>query len=464
MELKNLALYKEKLGKGSPEVKLVRPCRLDDGILSLERDEVNQLLVHAKRTKSSIGYFVPASGSGSRMFSFIYQYLSDPSEENLMNVEHFFGKVEFLAIFQLLPSAMRKQILAGEFDMNEVLTYILTDEGLDIGSLPKALIPFHSVNPFVLNALQEQIIQAQDVHRNIHHIHFTIQDKFLTTIHDSVELLRKMSGFDVEVEFSYQDPETDVVALDQEMDPVMDGNGEVIKRPAGHGALLHNLNRMMEEIVLVKNIDNIQHWENRESSKKWWNVLIGLLETVKNDLALIARKRDRKAFASFNAKYQLFDDQWTQMNDEELFQKMKRPIRVCGMVRNIGQPGGGPYWIEDENGITKQIIEKSQISSNEEQRHKMIRSTHFNPVMLALSTTDFEGNKHDLLSFVDDNKYFVVEKTQEGKQIKYIELPGLWNGSMAHWNTIFVEVPSSTFSPVKSVLDLLDPLHQPKHE
>lgn len=462
MELKNLDLYIEKLKKGNPEVKLVRPCRIEDGIIHLEKDEVNHFHHLAAKTKSSLSFFVPASGSGSRMFQFIFEYFKNHNEENIGHVEHFFSKVERLGIFELLPRSLKRDIRTGEFNMDEVLTYILTDKGLDVGSKPKALIPFHTVRPFVLNALQEQIIQAREIHRNIDKIHFTIQEKYQASIEDSVSLLRQMTGTDMEVTYSYQDPETDVPALDDQMNSVMDHTGNVIMRPAGHGALLHNLNKMEEDIVLVKNIDNVQHWENREVSKKWWNVLVGLLESAKSDLKSMIASKDRTAFEIFNDRYRILDESSNQLSDDALFELLNRPVRVCGMVRNIGQPGGGPYWIEDENGISKQIIEKSQIANTEEQRNKMIRSTHFNPVMLAISTTDFDGNKHDLLSYVDENKYFVVEKNQEGTQIKYLELPGLWNGSMANWNTIFVEVPSATFSPVKSVLDLLDPLHQPK--
>lgn len=464
MELKNIEVYKQKLKNGNPEVKLVRPCHVNDGILVLDKNEASLLASDAKKTNSSIGFFIPASGSGSRMFSFVYQYFEDPSGENLMSVEQFFGQIEKLAVFKLLPTQMKKDIREGRFNMKEVLTYILTEKGLDIGSLPKALIPFHAVSPVVLNALQEQVIQAQHIHKNLNRVHFTIQEKYLGAISDSLELLKKMTGVDVQVDFSYQESETDVPALNKELELVRNESGEIIMRPAGHGALLHNLDKMNEEVILVKNIDNVQHWENRDTSKKWWNVLIGLLETSRSELKRIVTQKDRAAFASFNERYQILDESWTSLSDEKLYQLLSRPLRVCGMVRNVGQPGGGPYWIQDENGLSKQIVEKSQISGSEEQRNKMIQSTHFNPVMLALSNRDFNDNPHDLLSYVDHNKYFVVEKTHGEQKIKYIELPGLWNGSMAHWNTLFVEVPSATFSPVKSVLDLLDSLHQPKNE
>ena len=238
--------------------------------------------------------------------------------------------------------------------------------------------------------------------------------------------------------------------------------GKEIRRPAGHGALLENLNGLDEELIFIKNIDNVQHFNSSNYSLETWSVLGGLLQQFRAALSALSRNPDKAKLVELNDKYQFLSP--AEINavrtNEELIQLINRPVRVCGMVRNEGQPGGGPFWVDDNGVISKQIVEKAQISHHGEQFRLMVKSTHFNPVMIALCPRDLQNEKVDLTAFRDNSKYFIVNKTQKGQEIKYMELPGLWNGGMANWNTLFVEISQKTFSPVKTVLDLLEEGHR----
>ena len=453
----------QKIRKGNPEIVLDRPCRVGDGILSFSKEENQQLLKKAAEINKQLQFFIPASGSGSRMFSFLYQFLDAPNEQNTRETEHFFSQLKDLAIFHLLPKEMRVSIENGNYDMEDVLRFILTNKGMNLGESPKALVPFHWRAPIVLNALQEQLLQAQNIHPEISKIHFTTQEEYQTEFEKSLSSLASLAKIDLDITYSTQAKETDSLVFDENLQVVFNTNGSEMYRPSGHGALLENLNRIEADYILVKNIDNVQHWEHHNSSKKWWNILLGTLELARLQMKKIIETENWAAFESVNDYFQLVPkDTWRNWSVDELKTFLNKPIRVCGMVKNIGQPGGGPYWVKVKNELTKQIVEKAQISDEESQRRIMIRSTHFNPVMMVLGRKDLNDKLFDLHQFVDQDKYFVVEKSHQGKSIKFIELPGLWNGGMGHWNTIFVEVPEQTFSPVKSVLDLLEPLHQEK--
>ncbi|MBU2019447.1 MAG: DUF4301 family protein [Bacteroidetes bacterium] len=463
MEVKEIASYREKIDKGNPSLILDRPCREGDGILCLSKEDQQAMLKLANSVKKEIKSFIPASGSGSRMFSFLFQYLNKADEKTTSQTEHFFSQIKDLAIYHFLPKSMRISIEKGDYDTDEVLRYILGENGMNLGSSPKALVPFHFHAPVVFNALQEQILQAQNIHSQLTGVHFTTQEEYQNDFEGSISALSKLVNIHLKIDYSAQAKETNSLALDDQLNPVLDSKGEYIERPAGHGALLRNLDSLKADYIFVKNIDNVQHWDHHQLSKKWWNVLLGTIEMARMQMKQVLETENWSAFESINDYFQFVPDStWRNWDSSELIAFLNRPIRVCGMVKNVGQPGGGPYWVSENGSFTKQIVEKAQISEDESQRRIMIRSTHFNPVMLVLCPNDLNDNHLDLNNFVDDSKYFVVEKTHEGQNIKYMELPGLWNGGMGNWNTIFVEVPIQTFSPVKSVVDLLDPLHQAK--
>ncbi len=451
----------ENIKKGNPKIELYAPCRLNEGILKFSDDEINQLLLKGLESNHTISFFIPASGSGSRMFQFLYSFLENPNEENTAMVEQFFNSMDRFAFHALLPFELRRSLESGNYDTKEVVMYILNGKGLRLGQKPKGLVPFHRMGHFVLNPIQEQILQGENVHFTVEQMHFTIQQEFKNELNESINNLRKFSGPGRKIGFSYQENDTDAFAFHADGSPAIDENGQLLKRPAGHGALLSNLNNIEEEIILIKNIDNIQHWDHHKISQRYWQLLLGVLDQARLGIIDLLREFDRTAFISLNEKYQFIHPQdlenWT---DQKILEQLHCPLRVCGMVRNVGQPGGGPYWVKEKNVLSKQIVEKAQISS--EQQPMMVKSTHFNPVMIALNTIDAQGKKHDLTQFIDEEKYFVVDKEHQGKKISYCELPGLWNGSMAKWNSIFIEIPNEIFSPVKTVLDLLQPVHQPK--
>ena len=311
---------------------------------------------------------------------------------------------------------------------------------MNLGGMPKALIPFHKITPFVLNPIQAQLIQGQLIHPNIEKFHFSIQEGLEIETQESVHYLKKMSGFSLDVEYSFQAKETDVYAFDDELNLAVDEEGNTIKRPSGHGALLQNLGRIKEDFILVKNIDNIQHWDHHNASERSWQILVGIIQEVQSEIFNLLQDFQMSKFLALNHMYNIYHkDTINGKTDKEIMELLDRPIRVCGVVRNIGQPGGESFWVKDGETISKQIVEKAQISSDDKQRKLMVRSTHFNPVMMVVGRKNKNGNHFDFNNYVDPSKYFVVEKMQKKTKVKYCELPGLWNGSMAFWNTIFVE-------------------------
>jgi hypothetical protein len=242
--------------------------------------------------------------------------------------------------------------------------------------------------------------------------------------------------------------------------------GQHVRRPAGHGALLSNLNALENELIFVKNIDNVQHPEKSESSFSTLKILGGLLIELKHDVHKLYENPSIEGLKILNQRFGLFDEAVVENCSDtiQIRDLLNRPFRVCGMVRNQGQPGGGPFWVKDSitGDRTKQIVEKAQIASTPDQLDILLRSSHFNPVLMAISPYSLTGEKFDLHHFADPSAFFIVRKDHNGTPVRYIELPGLWNGSMANWNTLFVEVDSESFSPVKTVLDLLDDAHKPK--
>jgi hypothetical protein len=457
-------IQRQKIINGNPPLELVAPCRIEDGILKFSQLESNRLVLRALTCRKSVGFFIPASGSGSRMFQFLHNYLIHPSEENSAMVEHFFNNMEKMAFYTIMPIEMRDKLQRGNYEIKEIAEFLINKKGLGLGILPKGLIPFHKIGQFVLNPFQDQVLQGEYVHPEVQKFHFTIQKEFESKVTESIENLRKFTGPGKEIEFSEQNPASDSFAFDENLELVY-FNDEVLHRPSGHGALLENLDNIEEEIILIKNIDNVQHFDYSENATQNWQLLIGLLDEVKTKINGLLTNFSKIKFIELNNIYQLYNPQEVMTWPEDKIMKhLNRPLRACGMVRNMGQAGGGPYWVKGAECTSKQIVEKLQISASEAQQSLMIKSTHFNPVMMALSTSDKEGNKFSLSDFVDREKFFIVEKQHKGKKIKYCELPGLWNGSMANWNTLFVEIPNKVFSPVKTMLDLLLPAHQTKHQ
>jgi hypothetical protein len=449
-----------------PEITLKAACKSNDGVVQHTDFERNHFINKFLTTKASTTFFIPASGSGSRMFQFLYDFLEEPNEENRGKTEKFLNYIADFAFFDMLPLAMRNRIRNYDIELEDFVSYLLNGEGLGYGKLPKGLIPFHRSGSFILNAFQEHLLQGMKLKEDEVNFHFTIKQAFKERILKSLTGILELTGKKASIETSVQDPATDAVAFDEDGEIVLDENGEPLRRPSGHGALLKNLNGIDADIVFVKNIDNVQHASVADNAIDTMRYLGGVLIKLQQELlGLLDNEAEfHNNLVKFNEKFQLFerDQDLSTLSIEELKDLMKRPLRVCGMVKNEGQPGGGPFWVEQNKMVSKQIVEKAQIRMRGEQYRLMVQSQYFNPVLMALSPKNCFGQKVDLMEFADPSKYFLVQKKYMGKSIRFIERPGLWNGSMANWLTVFVEVPNEVFTPVKTVLDLLQNAHRQK--
>ena len=452
---------REKVSQPNPKLNIIAPCKIGNGILKLTNSEWESYNNSFKNLNCKIGVFIPASGSGSRMFEFLFDFLSNPTDENRSLVERFLNRIQKFAFFRHLPLELQTKLVNFEVYLEDFANFLLQKEGMAYGEMPKGLIPFHVLEPFVLNPIQEHIVQANLLRVNQLHFHFTIQKKFEDHFKKTVNQIEGLTGTNFQVSYSEQNQETDSYVFDLEGNLIKNEEEQPLRRPAGHGALLHNLQDIEGELIFVKNIDNVQHYSKSQESIKVWSAIGALLYEFKHALIAIEKVLNIDNLKELNEKYDAFSTSEIDAikSDKQLIKLINRPIRICGMVRNEGQPGGGPFHVEENGIIRKQIVEKAQISNNPDQYKQMVQSTHFNPVMMVLSTTNLKGKKIDLIDFCDDSKYFVVEKKQKGKEVRFIELPGLWNGSMANWTTLFIEVPNETFSPVKTVLDLLNESH-----
>ncbi|MDP4799929.1 MAG: DUF4301 family protein [Crocinitomicaceae bacterium] len=457
----SIAAQRQEIENGQQTLPVLRPCRLGDGILSITEAQQERYRQTARFFNEPLHFFIPASGSGSRMFAFLFDYLQHPDAENTKQAERFFSRLPDFALFRQLPQHIQTAYLAGELTLSAFIEVLMGAGGLNFGALPKGLISFHIHEPFVLNAFQEHLSQVQALAQGPIHFHFTIQEDFHQAFEKCVAELAALTGQNYQVTYSSQDKNTDAYVFDQQQQLVTDAKGQALRRPAGHGTLLQNLETLQAPYVLVKNIDNIQHFDQRQASNANWEFLLGLQIEIRSALRQFVATADQAGFAAWNERMGLLDSAalvGLALQDWQAL--LNRPLRVCGMVRNDGQPGGGPFFVEMNGVASKQIVEKAQLHGHPQASKLMLQSAYFNPVLMVLSPCDLSDNPLPLQQFADPNTYFVVEKNQGGERVYFVEQPGLWNGAMANWNTLFVEVPSAVFSPVKSALDLLDFAHQ----
>ena len=463
---------KEKLFKGNPTIELLGSCRIDNGIGKLTEESKKMAIRYfeKRRHELSIHFFIPSSGSGSRMFGSAYEFLnnSKPSENSIEFVENLINSIDTFAFYNKLSQERKDELQRGTIEIEPFLRHLLLPEGFNYGNRPKGLIPFHRYGKFVINPFQEHILQGAEVGGEKSHFHFTINDRFKADIQHSIKILREITGIDFYFDFSIQSEDSNAIAFDENGDPVHDADGNLVSRPSGHGALIDNLNDIHSDLIFLRNIDNIQHQDHAENSVNYRKMLAGILLDFQERIFTILRLIDSNAeyyelAKTLNDDFDMKLSENDLKNPDTLYGHLNRPIRICGMVKNEGQPGGGPFWVNNHEGrATRQIVEKSQISGKHEQLNMLIKSTHFNPVEIICAPKDYKGNKFDLTSFRDQEKYFIVHKNHKGSPVQFIEQPGLWNGGMFHWNTLFYEIDSGCFSPVKTVLDLLKPLHRPK--
>ncbi|MDZ4822828.1 MAG: DUF4301 family protein [Flavobacteriales bacterium] len=464
---------------GIKPVKLERPCTTGDGVMVLSASECHRLLgtFEQQHKGNSILKFIPASGAASRMFRHLLAYnpasLSEVAEEFILHFRHF-------PFYDQLSHKLTKRGVSiaqwvNENRWQEIFDFIMAEEGLNYGNCPKGMVVFHRYADTVRTAFEEHI--AESLHygkekSGICRLHFTLSpDHWETTKKFLDEKLSNFPFDPIEIQYSQQQPSSDVIALDKGNHPARTSDRQLLIRPAGHGALLHNLQSVEADIIYIRNIDNVTTDSQREETVYFKKILAGLLLELKGGIHQILEALEDNSDGVIENALE-FIQLWFQpglplgMSREELKRYIKlrldRPLRVCGMVRNEGEPGGGPFWVKMPDGhISKQIIEKSQVDLHDVLQSKILAgATHFNPVDIVCSIRNREGKNYDLQNFVDHSTGFMSEKFHEGRVIKVFELPGLWNGSMALWNSVFVEVPVSTFNPVKTVNDLLRPGHQ----
>lgn len=473
----------ELIKSGMAFSKLKNAAIIGNGILKIEDENQYVNIFENNRDSINMIKFVPASGAATRMFKFLFSFLKDKKANNELWMK-FSSNLEKLPFYNHVKDELPTDFerLSDEEKQIEFVKTMLNEDGLNYGFFPKGLLPFHNYSNGTSTAFEEHFYEAAlyASSNKKAHLHFTIseahKDKF------DVELIKIQSRIETEtntefdVSFSFQKKSTETIAIKANDTLYREKNGSLLFRPSGHGALLENLNDLDYDVIFIKNIDNVvvkaQHYSISSSKKMLAGVLLTIqkqafefLKAIENNTISEEKIIEITRFISGKMNVEIdadFEDFNLKQKSYYLFSKLNRPIRVCGMVKNEGEPGGGPFWVEDDNGNTSlQIVESAQIdSSNENQLNILKNATHFNPVDLVCGVKNYKGDKFDLTKFVDYNAAFITMKSKEGVDIKALELPGLWNGSMANWNTIFVEVPLETFNPVKTVNDLLKPQHQ----
>lgn len=439
---------------------LERTCTLEDGITKI--DDCNRYIKLWQQAceQRSITKFVPASGAATRMFKELLAFMDSPQNTS-PQVQTFLQNLDKFAFFDEIPEDKRQQPA-------EVLKFLLTEEGLNYAQLPKALLLFHK-SPQPRFAFEEHLAEAVNyIQKNGNcDLHFTITEEHLPLFEDLIQA--KMATWQQRwnsrftIHFSHQEHSTDSLSLDEEEQLWRTSDGKPLLRPAGHGALIHNLNNCASDIIVLKNIDNVCPDARKSDTYLWKKVLIGLLyDLQQQSFRLLEKLHAHPDEQTINAacdfaKNALHIHFAQQPSIEELIGFLNRPLRVCGVVPNTGEPGGGPFWVKEPYGCSCQIVEKVQIAP--EQLDIMQNASHFNPVDVICGVKNFRGEKFDLNDYVNHEAFITVEKSYRGKYLKSIERPGLWNGSMHYWNSVFVEVPITTFTPVKTIFDLLREEH-----
>ena len=462
--------------QGFPFIQLAKPATIGDGISILNEDEAKLISLYEHYSKEhKILKFVPASGAASRMFKDLYAYVeNEKTLEQLPSVKQVLENIEKFAFYEELKKCLSEAGLEiKKVNSKTLIEYILTARGLNYGMLPKALILFHKYNDGERTSLEEHLVEGALYanSENKVYLHFTVspehQIAFEERISKTIDKYQKIYQKTFEISYSIQSPSTDTIAVDIENNPFRDKNGRLVFRPGGHGALIHNLNDLDADLIFIKNIDNVVPDYLKEETIRYKKLLAGFLIFLQNKIYIFQQWFDQDTIndekitetKAFYKKY--FHLEISRFSSEQIKAMLFRPLRVCGMVKNEGEPGGGPYWVKDKEGkISLQIVESSQVDTNNPQQIEIFKkATHFNPVDLVCSTKNYKGEKYNLIKFIDHETGFISQKSKDGKPLKALELPGLWNGAMAHWNTIFVEVPIITFNPVKTINDLLRKQH-----
>ncbi|MEL7147340.1 MAG: DUF4301 family protein [Bacteroidota bacterium] len=490
----------ENFKKGFPPLTLKKAPSVASGIIKIEEKEKEKLIAQYDQQSAELDLlkFVPASGAATRMFKALFAFLADydGSDESY---EAFVAKgeaddtfkllkhLEDFAFYEDLKKAYQQRygesLEEGHLKRayTQIIDTLLNDEGLSYGSLPKALLKFHQYDEGARTSLEEHFVEGAQYAKgsgDVVNLHFTVspahQEKFEAKVAEVKAGYQERFGVSYNVSYSIQKPSTDTIAVDMEDQPFRNDDGSILFRPAGHGALIENLNEVEADVIFIKNVDNVVPEKIQQTTYDYKKVLAGLLLSAKSEISSMIKalegadsSTDLSAIETFlTDKLHNSDEQYDGFSASEkiayLKKKLNRPVRVCGVVKNDGDPGGGPFFAQNPDGsVSLQIVETAQVDKSDEGQLAIFKqTTHFNPVDLVCSTRDYQGKKFDLLGFRDSDTGFITQKSKDGKDLKAQELPGLWNGAMSDWITLLAEVPVITFNPVKSVTDLLKDEHQ----
>lgn len=453
----------ENFRRGFPFLNVVRAASPGDGVLTVDAAGADAAVARYEAAAGRLGVvkFVPASGAATRMFKELFEFVNDGKRGKgidtlLENIEKFAFWPELEAV---LPAGADDKTVVGA----------IVNDGLNYGQKPKGLVTFHAYPEGARKAVEEHLVEGATYAAagGRARIHFTVSPEhragFESLLAEKVPAYEKRFGIRYDISFSVQKPATDTLAANPDNTPFRQDDGTLLFRPAGHGALIENLNEIDADIVFIKNIDNVTTDARRGDTIRYKKVLAGVLLDLQERAfeylrALEVGGAELEPIAAF-IENELCVKLPAGYDTALLRAVLDRPIRVCGMVRNEGEPGGGPFWVGNPDGTESlQIAESSQIAPAD--MPLMRSATHFNPVDLVCGVRDSKGGKFDLRKYTDPSTGFISEKSSGGRQLRAQELPGLWNGAMARWNTVFVDVPITTFSPVKVVQDLLRPQHQ----
>ena len=490
---------------GFPYSDLIAPATIGNGIVKFDDNEIKELIQQFDDDKQyyDIIKFIPASGAASRMFKDVYAFVEEYKGKDIPedflkkdnikfdSIENFFLSIKEFAFYEDLKEKMAEQgkdieTLIQENRLVEIAEFLLESEGLAYGKLPKSLLKFHRYKEFSRYALEEHLVEAtyystvETKKCVVAQLHFTVSEEhleiFKKTVDELIPRYERMFGVRYDISYSVQKASTDTIAVDMNNEPFRNSDGSLLFRPGGHGALIQNLNDLYKEVIFIKNIDNVVPDKLKNATYDYKKVLGGYLFRLQQQqfeyLELLDEgflsEEEIEEIKNFAKEKLMIDipNFFKTYNEIEkidfLYGKLNRPMRICGMVKNEGEPGGGPYWTRNSNDeVSLQIVESSQINHSDEKQEAIFKAaTHFNPVDIVCATYDFRGNSFNLNEFVDVNTGFISKKSKDGKELKALELPGLWNGAMADWINIFVEVPVATFNPVKTVNDLLRDAHQ----
>lgn len=478
---------------GIPYAHLEAAATLGNGIQKLSKTEREHYSAVYNTSNRETVKFIPASGAATRMFKLLIQFFKEIDSGKCNEVDHllltsdfddlnpFFDQIKDFPFYKIVEAQLQKNkpdypSLSADEKACAFVKYMLYN--MNYAALPKGLIPFHQYTDKTTTPFEEHFYETSEyAERNGQaRLHFSVAEEHLDNFKRKFKAIKprldREIGVEFDIDYSFQDKSTDTIAVDSENQPFRDKEGRLFFRPGGHGTLIRNLNAIDADIVFIKNVDNVVPQEDLSTVVEYKKALAGLLITMQEEIFTLLTDLDESGFSKNLKKRaeKLALDYFHQDRNFGSKAAIKsffdRPLRVCGMVKNEGQPGGGPFWVKEEDAINSlQIVEGAQIdTSDNEQAQILQNATHFNPVDLVCGLKDYKGNKFDLQEFINPNEGFISKKSKEGRELKALEWPGLWNGAMAYWNTIFAEVPLETFNPVKTVTDLLKPGHQPSME